>query len=141
MFTGFVPLLLWPLGPVLLLAILPLRGAVRQHGWRSGLQSFVRSPAGLLLLLAIVPQQRYLYDTLLLWDVPRSRLQMLLLTVSSWGALAVAQVTGFAAGAWLALIFCYLPALGIVLWNTWLAARAEASTDGRAGFRSITSVQ
>lgn len=99
-YTGFVPLLT-PLGPFLALALLR-----------------VREPrARLLLLMALVPQQTYFYDQLLLWAVPQTPRQLLLLNISAWAGLVVAQaLLGSLYGAApFVLLGVYLPALLLVL--------------------------
>lgn len=98
-YYGFVPLLTLP-GQLLILALV--------H-WRD-----VR--ARFLLTLAIVPQQVFFYDQLLLWHIPRSRRQMLVLTTFSWIALVGALgIWDFRSGSWLAVSLMYLPALVMVL--------------------------
>lgn len=99
-YEHFVPLLVFP-GPLLLLAL-----------WR-----YRDRDAWLLVLCAIMPQ-RWFYDALTLWLIPKSRREILLPTAFSWGA-----------GIWrwyhwpgsftevgrAAVIFLYLPMLVVVL--------------------------
>lgn len=88
---GFIPLLVLPAGPVLLLALLR---------WRD-------PRARLLLLLAMTPQRLW-YDQLMLWALPQSWREMALLTVASWVVVAI--------GTNMAAIICiYLPALILTL--------------------------
>ena len=65
-YDHFIPLLLWP-GPLLLLALLR---------WRNRDHQF-------LLLMAAVPQ-RWFYDQLVLWLIPKSRREILATVLSSW---------------------------------------------------------
>jgi hypothetical protein len=92
------PLLTLPLGPILLLAL---------WRWRT-------ARARLLLLLAIAPQ-RLFYDQLLLWLIPRSRREFLLLGGLSWigyfGWFFFPQ-----GGITWVLLGIYLPAL-VLIWR------------------------
>lgn len=109
-YAGFVPLLTLPFGGLLLLA-----------AWRW------RDPrARFLLAMACVPQHRMLYDQLLLWHLPRSRREMLFLSTLSWGACFLAlTILDFRYGDVLAVLWIYLPALGLVLYPH-LRARRRA---------------
>lgn len=102
-YSGFVPLLTLPAGPLLALALLRLR----------------ERRARLLLLCALVPQQTYFYDQLLLWELPRSRLEMLILTVASWAAVQVAwmALNTLYGAAQFVLLGLYIPALLLVLFG------------------------
>jgi hypothetical protein len=100
LYARFIPLLVWP-GPALALALLRYR----------------ERDARLLLLMAVVPQ-RWFYDMLILWLIPKSRREILATVFFSWGA-----------GLWrwyhiphsftevgrCAIIFLYLPMLVVVL--------------------------
>lgn len=98
-YYGFVPLLTIP-GSLLLLAL------VR---WRDARARF-------LLALAVVPQQVFFYDQLLLWHIPITRRQIVVLTMFSWIALVgTLGLWDFRAGPWLAVSLMYLPALAMVL--------------------------
>lgn len=110
-YSGFVPLLALPAGPLLALALLRLR----------------ERRARLLLLCALVPQQTYVYDQLLLWAVPRTLREMLLLTVISWVALqlAWAMLNTLYGAAQFILLGIYAPALLMVLLAP-RSARADA---------------
>ncbi len=99
-YEHFIPLLVLP-GPVLLLAL-----------WR-----YRTRDAWLLLLSAIMPQ-RYFFDTLVLWLIPKSRRDLLATLAASWGAggwrwyhkpASVHQL-----GRW-TVLFIYLPMLVVVL--------------------------
>lgn len=97
------PLLTLPFGPVIILA------TMRWHDTR----------AKFLLLFATVPQHRWGYDTLLLWFLPTTPRQGLLMFAASWlGAAALVAGTvagGVALGTALAVASWYLPALICVL--------------------------
>ena len=87
-----------------------------------------RRPEGrLLLTLSLVPQALFFYDQLLLWLVPRTLRQSLLLSI--WSVLAfLLWRRGLSPGDYEvreAIPFAftlYLAALGILLWN-WFADR------------------
>ena len=66
-YEGFIPLLS-PLGPFLLLSLI---------AWR-------RPPARLLALMSISIQHQLFYDQLLIWLIPQSLRQMLVLTIPAW---------------------------------------------------------
>lgn len=97
--------LLWG-GPLLLLAALR---------WRA--------PSGrMLLAMAVVPQSMFFYDLLMLWLIPRTRRESLVLTLTS----SVGVVAWITWSAWtgepyyflaqpFAMLSCYLPALAILL--------------------------
>lgn len=82
-----------------------------------------RTPSGrMLLAMALVPQSMFFYDLLMLWLIPRTRRESLLLTLSS----GVGVVAWLSWSAWFrepyfflaqpfAMLFCYLPALLILL--------------------------
>ncbi len=96
-YSGRMPIAILPLGPLLVLALV---------AWRS-------AGARFLMLLAVVPQRMF-YDQLLLWWLPRSRRQMLGLTLSSW---AVYALYAYAPAYWEQWMLggLYLPALLVVL--------------------------
>lgn len=71
-YTGYIPLLVLPLGPLLLLAL---------TRWR-------QEPARFLFLMAAVPQ-RASYDQTALWLIPQTPGEMLALSVWSWIALVL----------------------------------------------------
>lgn len=101
-FQGFIPV--WTLPGVLLL--------LAARHWR-------KPEARLLLLLAFVPQHSLYYDQLLLWMIPRSRRQMLLLSYSAWvGLFFIVVFPGqhLGAGPWI-VVFFYLPCLVMVYLN------------------------
>jgi hypothetical protein len=102
-YARFIPLLVFP-GPLLALALFRYRS----------------SDARLLFLMALVPQ-RWFYDMLILWIIPKS-----------WRELSMTVLISWAAGIWrwyhiphsftevgrIAVIFLYLPMLAIVLLRT-----------------------
>ncbi len=106
-YRHFYPLLILP-GPLLLLALFRYRDP----------------DAALFLLTALLPQ-RWFYDTLTLWLIPKSRREILWTALCSWGAgwwrwyhvpNGVADV-----GRW-TIVFIYLPMLAVLLlrpWNRW----------------------
>lgn len=78
------------------------------------------SQARLFLLLTLTPQHLFFYDQLLLWLLPQTRNQMLLLTLTSWMAFLYIYQTEtltFWDSAPYILALMYLPALLIVLWQ------------------------
>lgn len=82
-----------------------------------------KTPSGrMLLAMAVVPQSMFFYDLLMLWLIPQTRRESLLLTLSS----SVGVVAWISWSAWFrepyyflaqpfAMLFCYLPALLILL--------------------------
>jgi hypothetical protein len=102
-YARFIPLLVLP-GPLLALALFRYRS---RDAW-------------LLLLMALVPQ-RWFYDMLILWIIPKS-----------WRELSMTVLVSWAAGIWrwyhvphsfnevgrIAVIFLYLPMLAIVLFRS-----------------------
>ena len=86
--------------------------------WRTG--------AGrLLLALSLLPQALLFYDQLLLWLIPRTRTQSMVLTSASQLGMIVWYLTldparnGILAAYPFIVPSVFLPALGIVLWNHW----------------------
>jgi hypothetical protein len=107
-FVGYSPLLVLP-GFLLLAAAL---------AWRT--------PSGRLVLAMSLPLQRYFYDQLPLFLIPKTWRQMILMLLSAWTVVAVCFWRGWAAfgsGAqhkhvWIAVVIgMFLPALGITLYN------------------------
>jgi hypothetical protein len=104
-YGGFIPMFS-PLAPLFLVAAL---------FWRN-------AQARLFLLLTLTPQHFFFYDQLLLWMLPQTRRQMLLLNVTSWVAFLYvytsqsATFTFWDSGPFI-LGLIYLPALLIVLWQ------------------------
>jgi len=106
-YRHFYPLLILP-GPLLLLALFRYRDP----------------DTALFLLTAFLPQ-RWFYDTLTLWLIPKSRKEILWTAFCSWGAgwwrwyhvpNGVTEV-----GRW-TIVFIYLPMLAVLLarpWNRW----------------------
>jgi hypothetical protein len=101
-YEHFIPLLVLP-GPLLALAL-----------WR-----YRDRDAWLLLLSSLMPQ-RWFFDSLILWLIPRTRREILLTVFFSWGAgiwrwyhipHTYAEV-----GRW-TVVFIYLPMLAVVLWR------------------------
>ncbi len=97
-YRGFVPIVAFP---PLALAALRWRDPRARH----------------LTLMACMPQHVFLYDSLLLWTLPRSLLEMLLLTTASWMTILVGMnFLDFRVwGGVLTSLGVYLPALAIVL--------------------------
>lgn len=111
-FDHFIPLLVLP-GPLIALAL-----------WR-----YRERDAQLLLLAAIMPQ-RWFYDSLILWLIPKSRKEILATVFFSWGAgiwrwyhvpHSFAEV-----GRW-AVVFIYLPVLGVLLLRWWLQRKHKGT--------------
>ena len=99
-YEHFIPLLVLP-GPLLALALLRWRD---RDGW-------------LLFLTACMPQ-RWFFDALILWLIPKTRREILITVFLSWGAgiwrwyhipHSFVQV-----GRW-AVLFIYLPMLGVIV--------------------------
>lgn len=112
-YDGFIPLLTLP-GPLLLVALLR---------WR-------HEGARWLLLLAAVPQ-RALHDQLLLWVIPRTPRESLLLTICAWLGAPFWYPNP---PAWLVVTLLYIPALLVVahqagllrgIWGARGAAQAQ----------------
>ena len=85
-----------------------------------------RRPAGrLLLALSLIPQALLFYDQLLLWLIPRTRNQSVVLTGVSqvgmmvWYLSLAPDENPIPAAYPLIVPFVFLPALGIVLWQQW----------------------
>lgn len=113
-YQHFIPLLVLP-GPLLLLAL-----------WR------YRDRDSLFLVLTAAMPQRWFFDSLILWLIPKSRREVVWTVFFSWGAgvwrwyhmpHSFAQV-----GRW-AVLFIYLPMLGVVL----LRARSQPQRTNAAG--------
>lgn len=102
-YEGFIPLLS-PLGPFLLLSLV---------AWR-------RPPARLLALMSISIQHQLFYDQLLIWLIPQSLRQMLVLTIPAWTVFFYVRAiyTSFWGSSPFILAGIYLPALLIVLWQS-----------------------
>jgi hypothetical protein len=124
-YQRFVPLLVLP-GPLLAAALL----------------RYWERDALLLLLMAVMPQ-RWFYDTLILWLIPKSRREILATVFCSWGAgiwrwyhlpHSFTEV-----GRW-TVLFIYLPMLAIVLLRrpnrTHPPAETMASTSKTEGPRA-----
>ena len=84
-------------GPIILLALLR---------WR-------HKEARLLLLMSLMPQRAF-YDQLSLWFIPRSKREMLVLTLASWIGVYSWLIVGSNWPAWV-VVSIYLPALVMVL--------------------------
>lgn len=99
-YEHFIPLLVFP-GPLLLLALLRYR---ERDAW-------------LLLLSAIMPQ-RWFFDSLTLWLIPRSRREIVFPACFSWGAGILRwfhQPANFTEVGRASVIFFYLPMLIVLL--------------------------
>ena len=118
-----IPILVLPMGPLLLFAAV---------AWRR--------PAGrLLLLMAILPQTPFFYDALPLWLIPKTGRQGWVLTACGWAAFfgwgafnhgwaTLTEASAMGAGVlatpgWLVGL-TYLPAMVLVLWHEWQVSRA-----------------
>jgi hypothetical protein len=119
-YQHFIPLLVLP-GPLLLLALLRYR---TRDAW-------------LLLVSAMMPQ-RYFFDSLILWLIPKSRRELLGTAALSWGAGVwrwYHMPTSFhQLGRW-TILFIYLPMLVVVLWpeiqSRWRVPRKTAEGQRR----------
>ena len=120
-YDRFFPLLVLP-GPMLALALLRYR----------------EKDASLLLLMSITPQ-RWFYDTLVLWLIPKSRREILFTVFWSWGAgiarwLHVPQ--SYTQVARWSILFIYVPMLIVPL-----ARRRESSGSATWGFFETAAVR
>lgn len=101
-YDRFIPLLVLP-GPLLAAALLRYRDP----------------DVSLLLLMAVMPQ-RWFYDTLVLWLIPKSRREILATVALSWGAAIWRWYhvphSWTEVGRW-TVVFIYLPMLAVVLWR------------------------
>lgn len=105
-----IPLLVWPVGPLLLLALV---------GWR-------QRNARLLLLMALMPQRMIWYDQLPLLVIPRGWRQMAGVVILTWvgyigwrwtGGVESLHVVDDIVAPW-TIASLYLPALGLILWQS-----------------------
>jgi hypothetical protein len=100
----FIPLLVFP-GPLIALACLRYRDR----------------DALLLVLMAVMPQ-RWFYDMLVLWLIPKSRREILFTVLFSWGAGILrwyhSPHSYTEVGRW-AVIFIYLPMVVLLLARAW----------------------
>jgi hypothetical protein len=105
-YGGFVPVLACP---ALLLALWQWKDPRARH----------------LVFMACMPQ-RYLYDSLMLWTIPRTRLEMLIMCAASWVTHAVAFfVLAFRGdGATLTALGVYVPTLIVIAASNRNASRA-----------------
>ncbi len=114
-YQHYFPLLVFP-GPLLLLALLRYR-----------------DPDAQLLLLASIMPQRWFYDPLILWLIPKSRREILATVFFSWGAGIwrwYHMPTSFTqVGRWTVLCI-YLPMLVIVLRKGSKAMPSKVALDG-----------
>jgi hypothetical protein len=102
-YDHFIPLLIFP-GPLLLLALLRYR---ERDAW--------------LLLLASIMPQRWFFDSFALWLIPKSRRELLITAVLSWGTGLwrwFHQPANFTEVGRVAVIFLYLPMLAVVLFRS-----------------------
>lgn len=111
-YDGFIPLLLFPLGPLLLLALLR---------WRD-------ERARLLFLMACMPQRGW-YDLTLLWLIPQDPRELVLLLTVGWLGYGLCwfvspriAITGLVYLIALALV---LQPVFSALWRAWFAPRTE----------------
>jgi hypothetical protein len=108
-YEHYIPLFVFP-GPLLLLALLRYRD---RDAW-------------LLLLAALMPQ-RWFFDAFTLWLIPKSRREILLPAVLSWGAGIYRwfhQPANFTEVGRIAVIFLYLPMLAVVLFRSELRSQS-----------------
>ena len=112
-YERFIPLLVLP-GPLLALAALRYRDR----------------DAALLLLMAIMPQ-RWFYDMLILWLIPKSRREILFTVLFSWGAGILRWYhmphSYTEVGRW-TVVFIYLPMLAVVLVRAWEHRKLKQQT-------------
>ncbi len=99
-YQRFIPVLVLP-GPLLLLALLR-----------------VQSPDARLLLLAAVMPQRWFYDGLILWLIPKTAREILVTTLVSWATAVwhwnVMPASIARVGLW-SVLCLYLPMLAVIL--------------------------
>jgi hypothetical protein len=116
-YPHFIPLLVLP-GPLLLLALFRYRDR-----------------DALLLLLASLMPQRWFFDSLTLWLIPRTRKEILGTIAISWGAgiwrwnhmpHSFTQV-----GRW-TVLFLYLPMLAVILLRTEVSRQPDPRDDSRS---------
>ncbi|NOK63255.1 MAG: hypothetical protein GFH27_549325n37 [Chloroflexi bacterium AL-W] len=101
-YGGFIPLLTF-IGPIFIISL---------WFWRFWNARF-------FFLMTIVPQQYFFYDQLLLWMIPQTKHQMLLLTFSSWAAFYYVRLTFttlWPSGPYI-MAMIYLPTFLILLWQ------------------------
>jgi hypothetical protein len=99
-YQRFYPLLVLP-GPLLLLALFRYR-----------------DPDAVLLLLTAALPQRWFYDTLILWLIPKTRKEILWTAFLAWGAGVwrwYHTPNSFAQAGRISVIFIYLPMLAVIL--------------------------
>jgi hypothetical protein len=107
-YNGYIPMLVLPLGPLLLLAL---------SRWRT-------DQGRLLLLMAVVPQ-RASYDQTALWFIPQTLIEMLFLSFLSWASLIVFDAPT-------SVLIIYVGALALVLYRPLYArfSREARPADG-----------
>jgi hypothetical protein len=101
-YPHFIPLFVLP-GPLLVLALLRYRD---RDAW-------------FLLLTALMPQ-RWFFDSFILWLIPKSRRQILVTVLFSWGAGIwrwYHQPMNFTEVGRAAVLAVYLPMLAVVLYR------------------------
>jgi hypothetical protein len=114
-YQRFVPLLLFP-GPLLLVALARYRDR----------------DARLLLLAAAVPQ-RWFYDCLLLWLIPKSTREVAMTSLVSWASWGLVlwkrldSPPSIEDVGRIAIICCYVPMLVVVLLRTWAGRQATTA--------------
>lgn len=111
-YEHFVPLLVLP-GPLIALAL-----------WR-----YRDRDAWLLFLAAIMPQ-RWFFDAFILWLIPKTRREILLTVLFSWGA-GIWRWYHFPhsyveVGRWM-VVFIYMPILGVVLTRAFRGGEQSAA--------------
>jgi hypothetical protein len=104
-YYGFLPIATLP-GVVLILA------APLWRQWRGRL----------LMVFSVMPQHVFFYDQLLLYHVPQTRRELMILLISGWLAfLGMLAVYDARVGGWLIVIGLYLPSLAML----WRRRRSE----------------
>ena len=113
-YEHFIPLLVLP-GPLLALAL-----------WR-----FRERDSWLLFLASLMPQ-RWFFDTLILWAIPKKRREILATVSFSWGAGIWRWYhiphSWTEVGRW-TVVFIYLPILAVVLVRGWMGTEETLESD------------
>ncbi len=105
--------------------IAPLALIAALFWWRTG------SPtARFFTLMCLTPQHRYFYDQLLLWYLPRTPRQGLMLLIPSWAMLFYLLRTfdGIGVDAAYMLVSSYIPAFAVVCWQQYSNRKQRAAT-------------
>ena len=140
-----VSLVIMPRWPVEWLANVSNRGEkfipiLRPGGFllAASLVAWRRPEGRLLAAMSVVPQALFFYDQLLLWLVPRTLKQSLLLSLWSvavflvWWRIVARGDFNYVQQAVPYAYALYLPALGLLLWNWWHDRPNVRQPDARA---------